>query len=58
MAWRPVDDRVRLSHDVALAMRARGVTMVRVRTGWNHVREVSLRRYLDTAIVRGRGEGR
>ncbi|MDR6199311.1 hypothetical protein QE374_001220 [Microbacterium sp. SORGH_AS428] len=58
MTWRPVDDRVRLSHDVALAMRARGVTMVRVRTGWNHVREVSLRRYLDAALVRGRGEGR
>ncbi|GAB3156878.1 hypothetical protein GCM10027058_31290 [Microbacterium neimengense] len=58
MTWRPVDDRVRLTHDLALAMRARGVTMVRVRLGWNRVREVSLRQYLDTAIVRARREGR
>ncbi|MDY0830138.1 hypothetical protein SK224_13475 [Microbacterium sp. BG28] len=58
MTWRPVGDRVRLSHDVALAMRARGVTMVRVRAGWNSEREVSLRRYLDAAIVRGRSEVR
>jgi hypothetical protein len=58
MTWRRVDDRVRLTHDRALALRARGVTMVRVRVGWNRVREVSLRQYLDTVTVRGRSNGR
>jgi hypothetical protein len=58
MTWRRVDDRVRLTHDLALALRARGVTMVRVRVGWNRVREVSLRQYLDTVTVRGRSNGR